>query len=787
MKKYTVMGLILITLLGIGIVLSCEGPAGPAGPAGTAGSGLAWQGEAASPPSNPQEGWVYYNTADKTVYVYADAEWIAMVKDGADGDQGDQGLPGLFWQGNLSSHPEDPVQGWAYYNTLDNTIYIFHDGEWEILVKETYPDVNSLTFQILFTSDLHGSFYDRRYSTDATGNGLARTATYIKQYRTNKEDRTVLIDLGDAIQGNGTSVFHTQLWDEDSRNTMGLYPVIQGMQYLGYDAWVLGNHEFNFGLERLYKSYGKGQGPNGTNTFTGQVLAGNVYQNDEPIFDAFFVRQFGGSAGPRVAFISTTHPNSINWDGTKLRPDNVSIRPSDIVTAETIAWLKTPEAEAKYGGKIDIFIGASHIGSTSESPEGGDSVPEVIAASPDLTLLLSAHSHNNVDEMVKGVRHLRVSSDAATLGKVQIYTVRTANGWIVPDRQNDIAYEAVNTSFSAGAAADPGYLSYLQGANDFARDYTNTIIGELLGNDLIQSNIPLPFTNGSPPNARYYQYNALVHLINEAQLYYTQQWDVTLTANAPLNASANAYAGPLTRGDITGIYQYDNNTLCVLEMTGRQFKRWMEWAQQYWGEAMPEGTLPNRNSTGPAMTADDVSFPSGNSFNGYFADQFAGDVLYEVDLTQPLFSRIVNMRHKDGTPFDLDGVYRVATNDYRTSSQLSINAGEGSVYAIFPVGMEPATIVAVNVEVDLTVDGVTINNGEGMLGVMVDYINRVLGGVIDNTDDSWWTPTWDFVFPHYKTAVWDKFVRLVNAGNIDWRNDGSNWTAAEIEAMADVP
>ena len=39
--------------------------------------------------------------------------------------------------------------------------------------------------------------------------------------------------------------------------TIETNPIIEGLEAIGYDAYVLGNHEFNYGLDYLNKSYGQ--------------------------------------------------------------------------------------------------------------------------------------------------------------------------------------------------------------------------------------------------------------------------------------------------------------------------------------------------------------------------------------------------------------------------------------------------------------------------------------------------------------------------------------------------
>lgn len=51
---------------------------------GKDGTSIVFKGSAAVAPTNPQEGWAYYNTEDKCSYVYQSSSWHVMVQDGID-------------------------------------------------------------------------------------------------------------------------------------------------------------------------------------------------------------------------------------------------------------------------------------------------------------------------------------------------------------------------------------------------------------------------------------------------------------------------------------------------------------------------------------------------------------------------------------------------------------------------------------------------------------------------------------------------------------------------------
>src|SRR5206468_2795023 len=122
---------------------------------------------------------------------------------------------------------------------------------------------------VLATTDLHGNLYPIDYFTDRPSNrGLAKIATLIRAERA-ANPNTLLIDCGDTIQGTPLeSVYqtyvrtgHLPLKLTFPAEPFAHDPMMLAMNTLGYDAMVVGNHEFNFGLKNLDRARSEAKFP----------------------------------------------------------------------------------------------------------------------------------------------------------------------------------------------------------------------------------------------------------------------------------------------------------------------------------------------------------------------------------------------------------------------------------------------------------------------------------------------------------------------------------------------
>jgi len=112
-----------------------QGEKGDKGDPGNDGISIIWKGELPSAPVGAQINWAYFNTTLGNAYIYEGASWQLISQRGASGSDGNNGIS-ILWQGERTSHPISPHLNWAYYNSNNKTSYIFDGTTWQILSKD---------------------------------------------------------------------------------------------------------------------------------------------------------------------------------------------------------------------------------------------------------------------------------------------------------------------------------------------------------------------------------------------------------------------------------------------------------------------------------------------------------------------------------------------------------------------------------------------------------------------------------------------------------------------------
>lgn len=208
---------------------------------------------------------------------------------------------------------------------------------------------------IMHTNDTHSQIIPAH---DGTG-GVARRKVLIDSIR-NAEPYTLLIDAGDAVQGSN----YFTLYGGEVEATM--------LNALGYDYAILGNHEFDNGMEALGKYVSTVSAPY---ISTNYAVAGTS-------LDGLVKRyQIVPIAGKHIGLIG------INIEPHGMIADDKSegiVYEDPYTAANATAW------HLKHNEGVDYVIAITHIG-YSVGPLPDD--VKLIANSSDIDIVIGGHSH----------------------------------------------------------------------------------------------------------------------------------------------------------------------------------------------------------------------------------------------------------------------------------------------------------------------------------------------------------------------------------------------------------
>ena len=467
----------------------------------------------------------------------------------------------------------------------------------------------SKTVTILQTSDLHGMVNPYDYASNKVSKtSLAHAATIIKAERS-KDPNLLLLDTGDTTQAN-----YIQEFLNENPN-----PIIGALNYLDYDAWTLGNHEFNFGFSYVTKEISE---------FEGVTLAGNIYKADGSRWiDAYHIFDVDGV---KVAVFGIDAPHVPQWEKTDpTHYDNMTF---------TSPMEETGKILKELDGRADVVIGSIHYGLEGEyGTEGVRALAETYGDRIDA--LLIGHAHAVVDETIGGIPVLEPGSNGQYVSKVTITLTGSGSGWTVD--KSATTGELLDCS---AVTPDADFLAEFKSLHEKSLAMASREVGQV-GKTFLD---PVELLPGIP-NA-IIQDNPVIDLINKVQM---EQTGADVSLAALFDSSSNLEAGPFLHRDSVKIYKYDN-TLFAVKVTGKQLKAIME---------RQAGGFFNQYQSG------DVTVSFNPNIRMYNYDEFAG-VNYEIDISKPEGQRIQNVTYQ-GKPLSDTQTLVLALNNYRYGGLVS--------------------------------------------------------------------------------------------------------------------
>ena len=472
-----------------------------------------------------------------------------------------------------------------------------------------------LKVTVLHTTDLHGSLaaWDD-WNDRSAPKGLERLATMIATVRAEGHP-TLLVDAGDALFGSTL----VRAWREGTRGDAE--PVVRALDALHYDAVTIGNHEFDGGRAALDSAVAhanfKFLGANVLDAVTGS-----------PAYGTSIVRDIDGA---RIGIIGLTTPAVPMLMDSALFGGLSFVDPIEVARRE-VDRLRRSE-------RCEVVIALVHMGLERDpAARGGDAKPRIGEIPSENLGYRLAYEVQGLDAVILGHTHQVIAStpigatvvtqagkNGEALGRIDLSFTRSSSlaDWRLTTRSASVAL--VSDSVAIEPAMRDLVAPYARASRDLL--------------DQVMSQAPAAL---AAPYGRFGD-NPLLRLIHRCQLDASGA-DVSLAAM--FDPAQVIAAGPVRRRDLLRLYPYDNS-LGVVELSGADLKATLEHAAAMLNDYAFDGSS--------ALLRPDAA--------GYQFDTAYG-VDYEIDVTRPAGSRIVNLSWK-GKPLDPAAKLKVVANSYR--------------------------------------------------------------------------------------------------------------------------
>lgn len=365
---------------------------------------------------------------------------------------------------------------------------------------------------IVHTNDTHA-----RIQSSSSIMGFAKIATKVAELREDNPN-LLLVDAGDTFHGQTIATLNQG------------ESITRVMNAMGYDVMVPGNHDFNYGKDRLLELKGMLDFP---------IISANIETDKGTHFlPGFIIKEVDGVkvgifglTTPETAF--KTHPKNV--DG--LTFENPIERAQDMVNT--------------LRDHVDVLICIGHLGEDEGSIYTSK---KVIEAVDGIDLFVDGHSHTTKPngEMINDTLLVQTGSYDANLGVVDL---TVTGGKVVTS-----SAKLITAAEAADVAEDPAVLEVIadvQAANDLI---TQVKVGE--------TSVKL---EGTRELVRTGETN-LGNIITNAMLYETGA-QIAITNGGGIRDSIQE--GDITKGDVITVLPF-GNYIITLDVKGSDIIKALE-------------------------------------------------------------------------------------------------------------------------------------------------------------------------------------------------------------------
>ena len=527
-----------------------------------------------------------------------------------------------------------------------------------------------VNIKLLGTSDIHGRVVPWSYGADVEdkSGSYAQIATYVKDVRKNNKN-VVLVDVGDAIQDNQVDVF------AKDKKYYKDHPIPKVLNEMKYDVFVLGNHEFNFGMKALDEIL---------KDIKAKKLTANFYhkKNDKRYIDATTIIE---KDGVKLGIIGLSTPMS-----AKFEEDTGNLKDMKFTSPTEEARTQVEKLKAK---GVDAIIVIAHMGIENENKIPDTGMRDVINAVDGIDVVIAGHMHKDVpSETIKNTLITEPHRYGTVVSEVDLT-------FDINDKKEvKLVKKESKTVPVKELEADKKIAEIYKPYHEKLRELNNVVIGQT-------ENEMVPQETKHGVSAAFSKDTGLSSFINDVEQHYSGADVVTFSFD---HQKARMDKGDIKKKDIIFNYRYAGGDVTVYELTGKQLKEYMEWSANYFDTIQPGDTEYRYNAE--------------RKKSKYVTYDIFGGVNYKIDLRNPQGSKIVDLTLADGKPVTDDMKLKVGMNSYRFA-QLN---GKGGIWEGQQIPVLWESKVAMGREKG------TIQN------MMIDYITNVKKGKIDGQSHNRW-------------------------------------------------
>ena len=487
---------------------------------------------------------------------------------------------------------------------------------------ENNTAVETTKIKLICTGDVHGAIFPYDFiENEPLNTSLAQIYTYIKEQRSVKSQEVVLVDNGDFLQGQPV-VYYSNYEKHE-----GPHICADVMNFMGYDAASVGNHDLETGHE-VYDNLVK--------EFNFPWLAANAVnkKTGEPYFAPYAIINRKNVKIAIIGMITPTIPVWLPekiWEGMEFQ---------DMVECAK-KWVKI----VKEKEDPDLIVGLFHSGvdSTYNNHSDEDYMNEnasnlVAQRVPGFDIIFAGHDHQEFNMVVRNCEGGRViildPKNCAKLAAVASVQIKKENGKLVDKKITGLIMEM--NSCEPDREMMKRYADYIK----MIKHYVSKPIAK--------------FTRTISSRDAMFGNSAFVDLIHSIQLEATGA-DVSFAA--PLTFDSKVDKGTVCIRDMFKLYKFEN-LLYTVQLTGKKILDYLEYSYGSWFN-----TMSDRKDHLVLFEVDERG--NGRTAGKFYNYSSASGINYTVDLTKPAGEKITIQGFTDGRKFELDSIYKVAINSYR--------------------------------------------------------------------------------------------------------------------------